>query len=172
MKSRGVVWLVAVGITVFMLGGSIAGFPFVDESGTPSSDRSSETVVVTDFTPSEVHCGPGVQPGIRMLRMNAPTQHRSNYTIAGALPVRGPTAVLDEPRVKNGPTQFLVNITSPQAAYNPQNTSCAAFYRLEFTVPYAGTDPYSVLLLHNGRFVQQEYNSQFKNGTYVSGDLT
>ena len=171
MKSRGVVWLVALAITVFMVGGSIAGFPFVDDSEV-SPDQSSETLVVTDFTPSEVHCGPGVQPGIRMLRMNAPTQHRSNYTIAGALPVRGPSAALDQPRVTNGPTQFLINVTSPQAAYNPQNTSCAAFYRLEFTVPYAGTDPYSVILLHNGRFAQQSYTSQFENGTSVSGELT
>lgn len=171
MERRNQLALLVAVVTVLILG--IAGFGVFGSGFFSESPEgpTKESLRITGFNVMKVSCGGNILPGVTRTAGNSTREHQTSFTVIGSVPVPSRNATLKRPKVTNMPTHYIINVTSSGTVVNQGNQECRAKYRMNFTIPHGGTDIYTVTVLHNGRFVMQEYNARFNNGSIVSGGV-
>lgn len=168
MKRRAGMWVLAVIVVVLVIGGVVGGVPGFSGSDSEPQGSQGGSLNVTEFAVLNSSCNGDAYSGLVVTRGNVVEEHRTNYSIIGTIPVRENNVSAGPPGVITLADSYVLNVTSSAIHAEPSGKLCEAYYRMNYTIPYGGADDHTVTTLHNGRFVAQENNVKFENGSIAN----
>ena len=162
---------VSLAVVVVVLILTIAAFGVLGSGffGENQESPPQESLRITEFDAMNVSCEGNILPGVTRVAGNSTGEHQTSSMVIGSVPVPNRNATLERPNVTNMPTHYIINVTGSGTVVNQEGRECRAKYRMNFTIPHGSTDIYTVTVLYSGRFVMQDYNSRFNNGSIVGG---